>query len=160
MRVPPGAASGFAGRCAHVAATVALEQGRRPLPLGPSVRYAAILSRTMEQLSGRRGSAHQQLRIAATPDGQAVAAHDARQAFADAAQALRRTTASPADAEVHRKLLRALDAGTRAYAAVAAAAAAGDSARFAVAGDHVRATAQGVRTALGELRGLGYDVPG
>jgi len=156
----PATATAFADRCRTIASSLALQPGRRPLPLGPSVRYATLLSRVLQALNDAQSSDDDAIRTAETPAGQADGARSAYQAFAHAAAAVRRMRPSPADAAAHRRLLAALDTATRARRELTAAAAGGHAAQFAHAADRVRRSVDQVREALSGFRALGYDVPG
>ncbi len=146
-------------QCGQIAATLKLN-GTTAFGLAPSAQYAAALRRTFGALRAANATSTARLRAASSASAQAAAAAQLATAYGSASSALARLTVSPAVRAVNASLAAALAATGRDYAALAAAARAGDEAAYTQAqrtlgADRVRAAG-----ALAVLGQAGYAVSG
>jgi Protein kinase domain len=151
--------SSSSARCSQIAATLKLN-GTTAFGLAPSGQYAAALGRTFGALRAAAAAGTARLHTASSASAQAAAAVQLAAAYGSASSALRRLSVTPAVRAVNASLAAALAAIGRDYAALAAAARAGDEAAYAQArrtlgADRVRATG-----ALAVLGQAGYAVSG
>ncbi len=151
--------SSSSAQCSQIAATLKLN-GTTAFGLAPSAQYAAALRRTFGALRAAAASGTARLGAASSASAQAAAAAQLAAAYSSASSALGRLTASPEVRAVNASLAAALAAIGRDYAALAAAARAGDEAAYAQAqrtlgADRVRAAG-----ALAVLGHAGYAVSG
>ncbi|HYM53867.1 MAG TPA: serine/threonine-protein kinase, partial [Solirubrobacteraceae bacterium] len=152
-------AAGTASQCAQIAATLKLN-GTTAFGLAPSAQYAAALGHVFGALQSAAGVAGARLRAASSASGQAAAAAELAAAYGSASSAVGRLSASPAVQSLNAGVAGSLAAVGRDYAALAAAARAGDEgayARAVRAADNDRARAA---SALAALRQAGYVVSG
>jgi hypothetical protein len=148
-----------AAQCAQIAATLKLN-GTTAFGLAPSPQYAASLGRIFGALGTGAGTGTTRLRAASTAAAQAAAAAQLAAAYSSASSALGRLTVSPAVRGTNAGLAGSLAGIGRDYAALAAAARAGDEAAYtraerAIASDRAR-----VASLLAGLRQAGYAVSG
>ena len=153
-----GAAAAAPGsQCAQIAATLKLN-GTTAFALAPSPQYAAALGRTFGALNSAVNAGAARLRAASSASAQAAAAARLAAAYSSASRALARLTVSPAVQGANASLAASLAALGRDYAALAAAARAGNEAAYAQAQARRqrRRPCDGARGAApGRLRGLG-----
>jgi hypothetical protein len=151
--------SGPAAQCSQIAATLKLN-GTTAFGLAPSPQYAATLGRTFGALRAAAAVGTARLRAASSASAQAAAAAQLASAYGSASSAIGRLTVSPAVHGANASLAGSLAAVGRDYAALAAAARAGDGAAYAQAQHALgadRARAAGPLAALGQA---GYAVSG
>ncbi len=148
-----------ATQCAQIAATLKLN-GTTVFGLPPSPAYATALRGALSALRGAAGSASARLRVASSASAQAAAAAQLAAAYSSAARALGRLAVSPAVQGVNASVAGSLAALGRDYAALAAAARAGDEAAYARAESAVGSDRARAASALAALRRAGYTVSG
>ncbi len=148
-----------ATQCAQIAATLRLN-GTTVFGLAPSPAYAAELGSALSALRGATGAGSARLRAASSASAQAAAAAQLAAAYSSAARALGRLAVSPAVREVNAHVAGSLASLGRDYAALAAAARAGDEAAYAQAGRAVGSDRAHATSALAALRQAGYTVSG
>jgi predicted Ser/Thr protein kinase len=139
--------------CDAVAATLQLH-GLRALPLGGTSAYAAALVSALARLDGERIAGRRQLHGAAGRPEQARAAHSLVAAYAGAAGRLVDVKPSPLARPSHFALYGALRDAQRAYAALAAAARAGDGAAYRGASRRTDAAERKVGVSIARLERL------
>jgi hypothetical protein len=152
-------AGGSAVQCAQIAATLKLS-GTTAFGLAPSPGYAAALGRTFSTLRSAAGAGTARLQGASSASAQAAAAAQLAAVYSSASRALERLVVSPAVQEANASLAGSLAALGRDYAALAAAARAGDEAAYARAGRAVGGDRARAAKALAALRQAGYAVSG
>jgi Protein kinase domain len=152
-----GAPAGFADQCARVAATLRLV-GASAYPLGPSAKYAALLSKTSSQLQAAVTKPASDLRAARTPSAQATAAGQLAHAYDEAASALAAASLSPRDSEANAAIVAALHQIGAGYSAAAAAAHSGSSSAYVRAKGNVSRAFGALGVAFKSLAQLGYRV--
>ncbi len=148
-----------AAQCAQVAATLKLN-GTTAFGLAPSPGYATSLGRAFGTLRAAAGAGTTRLRTASSASAQAAAAAQLAVAYNSASRALGRLTVSPAVQGTNASVAGSLAALGRDYAALAAAARAGDEAAYARSGRAVGSDRARVTNALAALRQAGYTVSG
>jgi hypothetical protein len=148
-----------APECARIAATLKLS-GTTAFGLAPSPRYATALGHTFGTLRSAAGAGTARLRAASSASAQAAAAAQLATAYSSASSGLGRLAVSPAVQSVNASLASALAALGRDYAALAAAARAGDEAAYARAGRALTSDRTRAANALAALRQAGYAVSG
>jgi protein kinase-like protein len=151
--------SSSSAQCSQIAATLKLN-GTTAFGLAPSAQYAAALGRTFGALRAAAAAGTARLGAASSASAQAAAAAQLATAYGSASSALGRLTVSPEVRAVNASLAAALASIGRDYAALAAAARAGDEAAYAQAqrtlgADRIRAAG-----ALAVLGHAGYAVSG
>ncbi len=151
--------SSSSAQCSQIAATLKLN-GTTAFGLAPSAQYAAALGRAFGALRAATATGTARLSAASSASAQAAAATQLAAAYSSASSALGRLSVSPAVRSVNASLTAALAAVGRDYAALAAAARAGDEAAYVQAqrtlgADRVRAAG-----ALAVLGQAGYAVSG
>jgi transcriptional regulator with XRE-family HTH domain len=122
----------------------------------PIARYAAGLTAVTSRLDRARVVLRRKLRTEPKPEGQAVAARQARQAFASAIRSVAKLPVSGYERGVTMRLLASLARGRDAYGAMAKAAGGHDSAAFAAAAARVALAERDMQSILAALRRLGY----
>jgi hypothetical protein len=150
-----GAPAGFADQCARVAATLALV-GASAYPLGPSARYATLLSGTFARLRTAVTKPESDLRAASTPTAQATAAAQLARAYANAAVPLAAASLSPQSHDANAAIVAALHQIDTAYSAAAGAARSHSSAAYARATGNVSRAFGALGVAFKSLAQLGY----
>lgn len=150
-------ASGPATQCAQIAATLKLS-GTTAFGLAPSASYAAALGHTFGSLRSAVATGAAQLSAASSASAQAAAAAQLATAYGAASRALAGLAVSPAVKDANANLASSLAALGRGYAALAAAARAGDDAAYAQAQQAIRGARAGTAKALAALRQAGYVV--
>jgi Protein kinase domain len=153
------AAASPAAQCAQIAATLKLN-GTTAFALSPSPQYAASLGRTFGALHSALGAATTRLRAASSATEQAAAAQQLATAYRSASGALARLTVSPAVQSANAAIVGSLAALGRDYAALAAAAQAGDEAAYAQASRAIGSDGARAAGALAKLHQAGYTVSG
>ncbi len=151
--------SSSSAQCSQIAATLKLN-GTTAFGLAPSAQYAAALGRAFAALRTATAVGAARLHAASSASAQAAAAAQLAAAYSSASSALVRLSVSPAVRGANASLAVALAAVGRDYAALAAAARAGDEAAYAQAQHALsvdRARAASALTALGQA---GYAVSG
>jgi len=148
-----------AGQCAQIAATLKLN-GTTAFGLAPSAQYATALGHAFGALRGAVEAGSARLRFASSATVQAAAAAQLAAAYSSASQAIGRLPASPAVRDVNASLAGSLAALGRDYAALAAAARAGDEAAYARAQRAIGSDRAGTAKALAALSQVGYVVSG
>jgi hypothetical protein len=151
------AASG--SQCAQIAATLKLN-GTTAFALAPSPRYASTLRSTSSTLNGAVNTGTARLRAASNATAQAAAAAQLAAAYSTASRALAKLSLSPAVQSANASLVASLAALSRDYAALAAAARAGNEAAYARAQHSVGSDGARTTSALMALRQAGYTVSG
>jgi serine/threonine-protein kinase len=148
-----------AGQCAQIAATLKLS-GTTAFGLAPSAQYAAALGHAFGALRAAVEAGSARLRAASSASAQAAAAGQLAAAYGSASQALGRLPASPAVRDVNASLAGSLAALGRDYAALGAAARAGDEAAYARAQRAIGSDRAATAKALAALSHAGYVVSG
>ncbi|HWX45934.1 MAG TPA: serine/threonine-protein kinase [Solirubrobacteraceae bacterium] len=148
-----------AAQCAQIAATLKLN-GTTAFGLAPSSDYAGQLGRTFGTLRGTAAVGATRLHAASSASAQAAAAAQLAAAYSSASRALGRLAVSPAVQGLNARLADSLMALSRDYAALAAAARAGDVAAYARAGRAVGSDRERAANALTALHQAGYAVSG
>jgi tRNA A-37 threonylcarbamoyl transferase component Bud32 len=151
-----GQADAFAGQCGAIAGTLELVSGR-PYPVGPSATYASVLNTAFGTLQQATTSQEATLAAAQTVSGQASAARALAGDYQAAAAQLAVLDLSPADRDVNRRLVRALQRLGKAYQTAARAATAGDATRYRAASAAIPGAKARVNSALAGLRAAGYQ---
>jgi hypothetical protein len=151
--------SPLAAQCARIAATLKLN-GTTAFGLAPSPQYAAALGHTFGALATAAATDTTHLRAASSAAAQAAAATQLAAAYSSASSALGRLTVSPAVRGANASLAGSLVAIGRDYAALAAAARAGDETAYAQAQRAIGSDRARVASALAALRQAGYAVSG
>ncbi len=151
------AASG--AQCAQIAATLKLN-GTTAFGLAPSQRYASALGSTFGTLNSAVNTGTARLRAASSAASQAAAAQQLATAYTTASRALGRLSVSPAVQSINANLAASLAALSRDYAALAAAARAGNEAAYAKAQRAIGSDGARTTSALTALRQAGYTVSG
>ena len=147
----------FDMRCANVAASLELTEARA-LALAPSSQYAKATSDLLAGVSRDRAAGRLRLRAAKTSVGQTTAARALAASHANAMRRARGLPAPPAARDANAAIAAALRDVGRAYSAAAAAARRRQRPRYRAANRTVRRAEQALRTAVGALADLGYDV--
>jgi hypothetical protein len=142
--------------CERIAQTLRV-RGARGLPIGPSARYAADLTRTLRDVSSGRSTAVARMRTGARAV-QATAAQAAARAYERAAHTLASMSVSPYDVGANAALASALASTQHGYERLAAAAHAGKRSRYAAARNSVGAAERAATRAIYRLGRLGYVV--
>lgn len=150
-------ASGPATQCAQIAATLKLS-GTTAFGLAPSAAYATALGHTFGSLRSTVNAGASRLSAASSASAQAAAAAQLATAYSSASRALAALTVSPAVKDANANLAGSLAALGRSYAALAAAARAGDDAAYARAQRAIASARAGTAKALAALRQAGYVV--
>jgi serine/threonine protein kinase len=151
------AASG--SQCAQIAATLKLN-GTTAFGLAPSPRYANSLGSTFGTLNSAVNKGTARLRAASSATAQAAAAAQLAAAYTTASRALAKLSVSPAVQSINANLAASLAALSRDYAALAAAARAGNEAAYAHAQHAIGSDGTHTTSALAALRQAGYTVSG
>jgi serine/threonine protein kinase len=151
-----GQADAFAAQCGAIAGTLELVSGR-PYPVGPSATYASVLNTAFGTLQQATTSQEATLAAAQTVAGQASAARALAGDYQAAAAQLAVLDLSPADRDVNRRLVRALQRLGKAYQTAARAATAGDATRYRAASAAIPGAKARVNSALAGLRAAGYQ---
>ncbi len=151
------AASG--SQCAQIAATLKLN-GTSAFGLTPSPQYASALGSTFGTLNSAVNTASARLRAASSAAAQAAAAAQLAAAYTSASRALAKLSVSPAVQSVNAHLAASLAATGSDYAALAAAARAGNEAAYARAQHAIGSDGARTTNALTALRQAGYTVSG
>jgi hypothetical protein len=151
--------SGTAVQCAQIAATLKLN-GTTAFGLAPSQGYATALGSTFGALRSAVDAGTARLRAASSATAQAATATQLAAAYSSASSALGRLTVSPAVQSANATLAGALAAVGRDYAALAAAARAGDEAAYAQAQRSIGNDRARAANALASLGRAGYAVSG
>jgi predicted Ser/Thr protein kinase len=146
-----------AGQCAQIAATLKLS-GATAFGLAPSASYAAALAHIFGTLRNATNPGEARLHGASSASAQAVAAAQLAAAYASASRALGQLSVSPAVQDVNANLASSLAALGRSYAALAAAARAGDDAAYGRAQRAIGSARVATAKALAALRQAGYVV--
>ncbi len=152
-------AAGSGSQCAQIAATLKLN-GTTAFGLAPSPRYAAALGGTVATLNSAVSTGTTRLRAASSAAAQAAAAAQLAAAYSSASRALARLSVSPAVQSANASLAASLAALSRDYAALAAAARAGNEAAYAQAQHAIGSDGAHTTSALAALRQAGYTVSG
>jgi hypothetical protein len=151
------AASG--SQCAQIAATLKLN-GTTAFGLAPSQPYASALGSTFGTLNGAVKTGTARLRAASSASAQATAAAQLATTYTTASHALAKLSVSPAVQSINANLAASLAALSRDYAALAAAARAGNEAAYARAQREIGSDGARTTSALTALRQAGYTVSG
>jgi hypothetical protein len=146
-------------QCAQIAATLKLN-GATAFALGPSPRYAAALGRTFGALHSALAAGTADLRAASSAAAQAAAAQRIAAAYRSAASALTQLSVSPAVRSIDASIAGSLATLGRDYAALAAAAGAGDEGAYERAQRRIGSDGPHAASALAALRQAGYTVSG
>ena len=154
---PPRAAAAFFPDCERVAASVELT-GAKPVALGPSAAYARALNAAFEPLAAAARSGGASLRAADTPAAQARAARALAGAYVDAASAVARAPAGPAEREAGSRVEEALRSASAGYVRLADAARSDNAGAYRAARATIRRSDARLRAGIDELAELGYDV--
>ncbi len=154
-----GSAAGPGSQCAQIAATLKLN-GTTAFGLAPSLQYATALGGTLGTLNGAVNTGTARLRAASSAAAQATAAAGLAAAYTTASRALAKLSASPAVQNVNANLTASLAALSHDYAALAAAAHAGNEAAYARAQRAIGSDGARLTSALTALRQAGYTVSG
>jgi hypothetical protein len=141
----------FGAACGDVAASLKVV-GPHVFALGPDARYRRLVQRTV----GRADALTRGLRAARSARGQATAASALAGVFERGLGQLRKLRLSPADAASRAHLTAAWRAGSRAYAALAAAARRQNRRDYRAATARVGAAQRALTASLHELRRDGY----
>ena len=123
-------AAGSGSQCAQIAATLKLN-GTTAFGLAPSKQYASALGSAFATLNSAVNTGSARLRTASSAAAQATAAAQLATAYTTASRALGRLSVSPAVQSLNANLAASLAALSRDYAALAAAARAGNEAAYA-----------------------------
>jgi Protein kinase domain len=153
------AAAEPAAQCPQIAATLKLS-GTTAFGLAPSPRYAAALGRIFGTLRSAADAGTARLRAASSAASQAAAAAQLATAYSSASKSLAGLTVSPAVHTLNAGVGSSLVAVGHDYAALAAAARAGDEAAYARAGRALGSDRIHAASALAALRQAGYAVSG
>ncbi len=151
------AASG--SQCAQIAATLKLN-GTTAFGLAPSPQYASALGGIFGTLNSAVNTGAARLHAASSATAQAAAAAQLAAAYTTASRALARLSVSPAVQSINANLAASLAALSRDYAALAAAARAGNEAAYAQAQRAIGSAGARMTSALAALRQAGYTVSG
>jgi Protein kinase domain len=155
-----GSAAATSGsQCAQIAATLKLN-GTTAFGLAPSQQYASALGSTIGTLNSAVNSATARLRAASSASAQATAAAQLAAAYTTASRALAKLSVSPAVKSLNANLAASLAALSRDYAALAAAARAGNEAAYTRAQRAIDSDGARTTSALTALRQAGYTVSG
>ncbi len=152
-------AAAVGSQCAQIAATLKLS-GTTAFGLAPSPQYASALGSTLGTLQSAVNTGTARLRTASSAAAQAAAATQLAAAYTTASRALGRLSLSPAVQSANASLAASLAALSRDYAALAAAARAGNEAAYARAQHSVGSDGARTTSALIALRQAGYTVSG
>ena len=153
------AAAASGSQCAQIAATLKLN-GTTAFGLAPSPQYASALGSTFGTLNSAVNTGTARLRAASSAAAQAAAAAQLAAAYTTASRALGRLSVSPAVQSINANLAASLAALSRDYAALAAAARAGNEAAYARAQRAIGSDGARTTSALTALRQAGYTVSG
>ncbi len=153
------AAAGSGSQCAQIAATLKLN-GTTAFELASSSQYAAALGGTFGTLNSAVYTGAARLRAASSANAQAAAAAQLAAAYTTASRSLGRLSVSPAVKSINANLAASLAALSRDYAALAAAARAGNEAAYAKAQRAIGSDGARTTSALTALRQAGYTVSG
>jgi hypothetical protein len=145
-----GKSPSFEQQCERVASTLTLT-GAKPYDLGVPAAYANGLSSALSELQSSRKPALAKLRVAKTPSAQASAARQAAAAYATAAK-MHPGQVPPQVGDADDAIYTSLRAGQRAYAALAAAAAGGNSGRYTAAERQVKAADRALQQGLQQVQ--------
>jgi hypothetical protein len=151
------AATGPATQCAQIAATLKLS-GTTAFGLAPSASYATALGQAFASLRSAVEADAARLSAASSASAQAAAAAQLATAYESASRTLAGLSVSPAVKEANANLAASLAALGRGYAALAAAARAGDDAAYAQAQRAIGSARAETAKALAALRQAGYVV--
>jgi hypothetical protein len=152
----PASAATFLPRCEREASTLRLT-GARTYPAAPSGGYARRLSAILGRLATGQRAGHSDLQSAGSPDAQGLAAVRLARVYAHTRTQLEALRA-PGAAERLQSALRAALARTQtAYARMAEAVVASDSAKYDAAVHDAEGGESAIRHALAALRPLGYS---
>jgi hypothetical protein len=154
----PPAAPMFAASCERVAHALRLTHPSSYLGLGPSRRYEKALNAVIGRLNTARVRTRQLVRDSAPARRLTVAAASLSHAFSQAADVLRGTRVSPADAGANKGLLAAADEARDAYAQIAMADGRHDPVAHASVLARVARAEHRLRRARLVLARLGYAV--
>jgi hypothetical protein len=152
----PAALRALTPVCERIAQTLRL-RGARGLPVGPSARYAAEVTRTLRDVSSGRAAAVGHMR-AGTRAVQATAARAAARVYEQSAHTLASMNVSPYDEGANAALASALASTQDAYERLAAAAHAGRRSRYAAARTSVGTAERAAMQSIYRLGRLGYAV--
>ena len=152
-------AAAVGSQCAQIAATLKLS-GTTAFGLAPSQQYASALGSTLGTLQSAVNTGTPRLRTASSAAAQAAAATQLAAAYTTASRALARLSLSPAVQSANASLAASLAALSRDYAALAAAARAGNEAAYARAQRSIGSDGARTTSALMALRQAGYTVSG
>ncbi len=153
------AAAASGSQCAQIAATLKLN-GTTAFALSPSQQYASALGSTFGTLNSAVNRSGTRLRAASSAAAQAAAAAQLAAAYTTASRALVKLSVSPAVQSANASLAASLAALSRDYAALAAAARAGNEAAYARAQRAIGSDGSRMASALTALRQAGYTVSG
>ncbi len=153
------AAAASGSQCAQIAATLKLN-GTTAFGLAPSQQYASALGSTFGTLNSAVNSGTARLRAASSASAQAAAAAQLAAAYTTASHALAKLSVSPAVQSINANLAASLAALSRNYAALAAAARAGNEAAYMQAQHAIGSDGARTTSALTALRQAGYTVSG
>jgi hypothetical protein len=153
------AAAASGSQCAQIAATLKLN-GTTAFGLAPSQQYASALGSTFGTLNSAVNTGTARLRKASSASAQATAAAQLASAYTTASRALAKLSVSPAVKSINANLAASLAALGRDYAALAAAARAGNEAAYAHAQRAIGSDGARTTSALTALRQAGYTVSG
>jgi serine/threonine protein kinase len=145
------------GSCQGIASSLELIEGE-PYPLGPDEGYAGELSEVIDDLNKERATGRRSLAAAKTRPGQSKLARDLAATYGSAARRASRISTSPAAADAHAGIVRALKRVESAYDALATAARRGQKKRYSAAARRVRDGDAALERALSELEQLGYRI--
>jgi hypothetical protein len=154
---PATAAAAFQADCERVAASLKLS-GAKAYSLGPQSSYARGADRALATLAAARSRDRRALAGARTQAGQATLAGALATGHDRAADALARLEVSPADATAHTALMAAIRRARGGYARMARAARRHDAKGFAAGKRTVRDGDAMLRSALADLKSLGYEL--
>lgn len=152
-------AASSGSQCAQIAATLKLN-GTTAFGLAPSPQYASTLGGIFGTLNSAVSTGTARLRAASSAAAQAAAAAQLAAAYTTASRALGRLSVSPAVQSINANLAASLAALSRDYAALAAAARAGNEAAYARAQRAIGSDGARTTSALTALRQAGYTVSG
>lgn len=155
--VGPAGTSTAPTDCDAIAASMRLKRGSAAA-LSPDPRYAERVQALLADFARDRATALTALKAARTPTGQASRATALAVPYATAATALGALTPAAADADAHRGVAAALDAGEKAVRRLASAAGDNDRADYAAAVEAVGDADAALRTALAALGQNGYRI--
>ncbi|MGA2166033.1 MAG: protein kinase [Solirubrobacteraceae bacterium] len=153
------AAAAPGSQCAQIAATLKLN-GTTAFALAPSQQYASSLGSAFGTLNSAVNTGTARLRKASSASAQAAAAAQLASAYTTASRALAKLSVSPAVRSINANLAASLAALSRDYAALAAAARAGNEAAYVQAQRAIGSDGTHMTSALTALRQAGYTVSG